>query len=104
LRNCGGEFRGEDGNPVVILGTHILKECPNSFITEWSRETIDLFHLCHSIIPSLGGLAIIPGPLPSSGGVFDQDNATMEAFSVIRNEMMSMAEEEEKRKKGKAKV
>jgi len=73
-----------------VLGKHILKECPKSFITDWSREMINLFHLCHAISPSMGGPAIIPGPLPSSGGIFDQDNATMEAFEVIKQEMIEI--------------
>jgi len=81
----------------VVLGKgkhiHALRECPNSFINEWSREMINLFHMCHSVSPSLGGPAIIPGPLPAHGGIFDQDNATMEAFTVIRSEMIIMAEE-----------
>ena len=49
--------------------------------------------MCHTVSPSLGGLVIIPGPLPSPGGVLDQDNVTMEAFGVIRGEIMEMARE-----------
>jgi len=64
---------------------------------------IELFHHCTAIIPSLGGLAFTTGPLPSSGGLYDQDNATMEAFSVIKNEMLAMADEAEKRQKAKGK-
>ena len=59
---------------------------------------IHLFHLCHTVSPSLGGAAIIPGPLPLTGGVLDQDNATMEAFGVIRNELMAMAGEKNRKK------
>ena len=73
-----------------MLGKNIIKECPKGLITDWSRETIDLFHLCYAVSPSLGGPAIIPGPLPSTGGILDQDNATMEAFEVIKQEMIEM--------------
>jgi len=63
---------------------------------------ISLFSMCHAVFPSLGGPAVIPGPLPSSGGVFDQDNATMEAFAVIREEMLAIVPKKEKNKtKGK---
>ena len=64
---------------------------------------INLFHHCTAVSPSLGGLVIIPGPLPSRGGLLDQDNATMEAFSVIRAEIIEMAGEKVKREKGKGK-
>jgi hypothetical protein len=82
-----------------VLGPHILKECPNSYITDWSRDMIRLFHICHAVSPSLGGPVIIPGPLPSPGGVFDQDNATMEAFAVIRAEMVETAKRPGKKQK-----
>ena len=82
----------------MVLGEHILKECPNSYITEWSKEMIELFNLCHTASPSLGGPVIIPGPLPSAGGFFDQDNATMEAFSVIRDETIKLGIEQGKKK------
>jgi len=59
---------------------------------------IELFHLCHTVCQSLGGLVIIPGPLPSAGGVYKQDNATMEAFVVIRNEIIKIAAMEGKKK------
>ena len=59
---------------------------------------INLFHLCHTASPSLGGLVITAGPLPLSGGVMDQDNATMEAFAVIRDEMVQMSIEQGKKK------
>lgn len=77
---------------MIVLGTLAVRECPESYITDWSRDVIGLFHLSHSICPSFGGPVIIPGPLPDSGGVFDQDNATMEAFQVIRNELLAMSE------------
>ena len=54
---------------------------------------IHLFHMCHAVCPSLGEPVIIPGPLPSVGSVLDQDNATMEAFTVIRDEIISMVDE-----------
>ena len=76
-----------------MLGEHILKECPNSFISEWSRDIISFFYMCHAVSPSLGGSVIIPGPLPRTGGVFEQDNATMEAFGVIKGEIMKTAGE-----------
>lgn len=72
---------------MVTLGTIILKECPEGLITDWSRSMIDLFQMCHAISPGLGGPVIIPGPLPAPGGVLDQDNATMEAFRVIKEEV-----------------
>jgi len=72
---------------VAALGTTVLKECPESVITGWSREMVSLFMMCHAVSPGLGGPVIIPGPLPAPGGVLDQDNATMEAFRVIREEM-----------------
>lgn len=52
--------------------------------------------MCHAVSPSLGGPAVIPGPLPSPGGVLDQDNATMEAFTVIREEILAMAQKYKK--------
>jgi len=84
---------------VLGKGKHIqaLRECPNSFISEWSKDMINLFHLCHSVSPSPGGPLIIAGPLPAHGGIFDQDNATIEAFSVIRSELLMMAEEQGKK-------
>lgn len=59
---------------------------------------ISLFHMCHTVSPSIGGPVIIPGPLPSPGGVLDQNNATMEAFGVIKGEIMEMASEQERKK------
>ena len=59
---------------------------------------IQLFHFCYTVSPSLGGPVIIPGPLPSPGGVLDQDNATMEAFGIIKGEIMAIASEAEKKK------
>jgi len=59
---------------------------------------INLFHLCHTASPSPGGLVVIAGPLPLKGGVMDQDNATMEAFSVIRDEMIQLSAEKSKKK------
>jgi hypothetical protein len=72
----------------MILGKHILKECPEGIITDESRDLIRLFLLCHSVAPSFGGPAITPGPLPAAGGILDQDNRMMEAFEVIGSEMM----------------
>ena len=82
----------------MALGKHILKECPESFITGWTRTMISLFHLCHSISPGFGGPMIIPGPLPATGGALDQDNAMMEAFRVIREEMIKVSGEMQKKK------
>ena len=88
---------------MIVLGKDknniILKECPVSYISDWSRDMHHLFQLTHAAGPSLGGPMIIPGPLPSSGGVYDQDNATMEAFEVIKNEVMTMWEKPKKGKK-----
>jgi len=81
----------------MVLGKHIIKECPERLITDWSKEMLELFHTSYAVSPSLGGLVIIPGPLPSNGGVFDQDNATMDAFLVIKDEIIRMGIEEGKK-------
>ena len=60
---------------------------------------INLFHLCHTASPSPGGLVVIAGPLPLKGGIMDQDNATMDAFAVIRDEMVQLSIEQGKKKK-----
>jgi len=62
---------------------------------------ISLFHMCHTVSPSLGGPVIIPGPLPSPGGVLDQDNATMEAFGVIKGEIVKMTGKKETKAEGR---
>jgi len=54
---------------------------------------INLFYMCYAISPSLGGSVVIPGPLPQTGGILDQDNATMESFAVIKAEIMAVAGE-----------
>jgi len=76
----------------MVLGEHMLRECPESYIDDWTRTMITLFDYCHTISSSFGRPVIIPGPLPRSGGILDQDNATMEAFGVIRAEIMAMGE------------
>lgn len=58
-----------------------------------------LFLMCHTICPAIGGPVIIPGPLPLPGGVLAQDNATMEAFGIIKDEILAMAEETRKKKR-----
>lgn len=75
---------------MVVLGKEILRECPNSFITEWSTDMVDLFFMCHTVLPAQGGPVILAGSPPSHGGILDQDNATMEAFRVIRSELAAM--------------
>ena len=40
---------------MAALGTTVLKECPESVITGWSREMVSLFMMCHSVSPDLGG-------------------------------------------------
>lgn len=77
---------------MVVLGDVILRECPESFITEWSRNMVSLFRMCYTAIPAPGGPVLIPaGPPPSPGGMLDQDNATMEGFGVIRGEIRGIA-------------
>lgn len=66
----------------------ILRECPESLITDFSRDMVTLFQMCHTVISTQGGPAVIPGPLPRDGGVLDQENATMEAMMVIREEIL----------------
>lgn len=83
---------------MIVLGKHILKECPVSMVTDDSRRMVRLFLLCHAVAPSFGGPVIIPGPLPAPGGVLDQDNRTMEAFEVIRTEMTEVLAEAGKKK------
>jgi hypothetical protein len=104
-RNCGGAYRSiEEGPPVIVLGKDkgkikgaiVLRECPLSYIDDWSFEMIHLFNFCHAVVPSLGRPSIVPGFPPSHGGVLDQDNATMEAFEVIKNEIMAIWEEGKK--------
>jgi hypothetical protein len=69
------------------LGDIILKECPESFISDFSQSMITLFHMCYSILPTMGGLAFIGGPLPSPGGIWEQENKVMEAFQIIKAEI-----------------
>jgi hypothetical protein len=76
-----------------------LRECPESFISKWSKSLISLFWMCYTVIPAQGGPVLIPaGPPPSPGGMLDQDNATMEGFQVIRQEILSQRREGAKNK------
>jgi hypothetical protein len=86
-RNCGGEYR-TDGPPVAALGDIVLKECPESAISGFSRGMIELFWMCE----------VLPGSLPASGGVLDQDNAVMEAMRVIRTECLTQRREGAKKR------
>jgi predicted ATP-dependent Lon-type protease len=78
----------------------MVKECPVGLINDWSYEMVRLFNTCHAVSPSLGGPVIIPGPLPSPGGVYDQENAIMEAFGVIKEELVVMGGEKKKPEPG----
>lgn len=64
---------------------------------------VALWRLCYSIIPGTGGPVIISGPLPAEGGVLDQDNATMEAMTVIRSEMIEVLSKAAEKARKKAK-
>lgn len=91
-RNCGlPEYQGErDSDFEMALGTEVIKECPNSLIQHASVTLWDLFWSCHSAIE--GG--IIMSALPKAGGLLDQDNLTMQAFAVIKNEEILVSREE----------
>ncbi len=83
---------------MVALGGIILRECPETAISQFSRNMIDLFWMCFTAMPAQGGPVLIPaGPPPSPGGMLDQDNATMEAFGVIRGEIREMAPKPKKK-------
>ncbi len=93
-RNCGlREFALEGGigedDFDIRLGKVKITQCPISFITPEANAFIDLFFICHSI----GEGQVTRHSLPRSGGVFDQDNLTIEAFQVIENEILSIQKE-----------
>ena len=86
---------------MITLGKITLKECPESYIGDWSREMIALFHMCYTICPAPGGPVILPaGPPPSHGGMLDQDNRTMEAFQIIKSEIGNLKSEKKRKRVG----
>ena len=71
-------------------GKFKLNICPIKVISPTSIQFINLYHLCKTF-----------NSLPNAGGVFDQDNRTMEAFEVITSESNKIENEETKKIKNK---
>jgi hypothetical protein len=61
---------------ITTRRLHILRECPITFISEFSRDIVRLhaWSQAHN------------GALPDSGGINDQTAVVMEALSVVRDE------------------
>ena len=88
IRNCGDirQMHVENsGPPIMFLKGVEIRECPISFITPWADEMLTLFFYCHSISAGQGGPEIHVNALPEQGGLFDQDNLTIESFLLIKS-------------------
>ena len=68
------------------MGGIKFKVCPLGVITEESVNFFNLFTICKEF-----------NKLPENGGIYDQDNRTMQAFEIIANES-AMIENKEMKK------
>jgi hypothetical protein len=56
---------------------HILRECPKTFISQFSRDVIELYLYSMQF----------NNALPEAGGINDQNATVMQALSIVRAEM-----------------
>lgn len=61
-------------------------ECPSSSISQRIWQAIDLFWRCYQRRPGFSGWEIHRVDLPRHGGIEDQDNWAIWAFSVLETE------------------
>jgi hypothetical protein len=83
--------KGATGNFGIQLGDIRCEVCPLMAISEQSLYYLDLYNGCTSF-----------HCLPRPGGYLEQDNKTLEAFSVIRSEYNKMDKEHQDEMKRKA--
>ncbi len=83
-RNCGGE--GDQEYEEYLGNGLVVEECPVSFIKPISNYYIELFWSCHHATTGYSSVNISLLALPEKGGMFDQDNKTMEVFELLRSE------------------
>lgn len=80
-------------------------ECLTLAVSEDCWSVIDLFWLCHVLMPSFSGMAVERVDLPDSGGVLEQINWTMECFKIILSEyyLFSKGNEGERQREAESK-
>lgn len=73
----GRELRDDK---VTIRRLHTLRECPKTFISQFSHDVIQLY---------MWSLQF-NNALPDAGGINDQNALVMSALSVVRDEMQKV--------------
>ena len=77
-------------------GTVFVTECPQGLMDAFSIGLCEMFQACHTISAGFGGPIILQHSWPRSGGLPEQYPFVVDAFQIIRSEIMTMATEDEK--------
>jgi hypothetical protein len=88
-RNCKGLYGIDALDKFYLADDLVLDECPVSYVTLLSTQTIDLFFSCYTKKPGFSGWELIRSSLPEAGAVVDQVAWVLDAFKILESEFYS---------------